>query len=427
MDIGKLIRENVPDKTGKTLPSDLTTGSYEFHDLTNKGVGSLFEGKIIYDKTYGHVTYGCALCCGWSTPVPLWYDPISVIITGFQDDGVYAWYPCENQYDDVSTAFYNGWSSGAPSIVTVDYYGAHHGVAAGSTTSQSFGVLQSNNVHLMCPNHGYTPSGNVNTISISQSPSILNMSSGDTGIGITVSVAPPTVASSVVFSVGGVTNPVTSSSTASFTYNTPSTFTGNDLWKISIGGTNSPSGAQDALACTYGVCAPQLSSTTVPPQILIQMMQAETNGTTNTAMTAVGEVVRNRFSSSIFNPPYSTYQNAIPGQFAFTSTTTGIEPELDIAASVFTGVSAGNFCGSLAFWSPTTTQWQNVQTALQSGTTTFPANIGAPTFNPSVWPTSQQQILFVPAIGSNQNGVPFFLFLTQRSSTQPAAINVSCN
>jgi hypothetical protein len=162
MDIGKLIRENVPDKTGKTLPSDLTTGSYEFRDLTNKGVGSLFEGKIIYDKTYGHVTYGCALCCGWSIPTPLWYDPISVIITSFQDDGVYAWYPCENQYDDVSTAFYNGWSSGAPSVVTVDSYGTHHGVAVGSTTSQTFGVLQSNNVHLMCPTHGYTPSGSAN-------------------------------------------------------------------------------------------------------------------------------------------------------------------------------------------------------------------------------------------------------------------------
>ncbi len=38
---------------GKTLPSDLTMGSYEIRDLTNKGVGTLFEGKVIYDKTYG--------------------------------------------------------------------------------------------------------------------------------------------------------------------------------------------------------------------------------------------------------------------------------------------------------------------------------------------------------------------------------------
>jgi len=184
MDIGKLIRENVPDKTGKTLPSDLTTGSYEFRDLTNKGVGTLFEGKIIYDKTYGHVTYGCSLCCGYTTPMPLWYDPISVIITSFQDDGVFAWYPCENQYDDVSTAFYNRWSSGAPSVVTVDYYGTHNGIAVGSTTSQTFAVLQSNNVHLMCPTHGYTPSGSVNV-----TPVITSISPGEALIGNTVAIS----------------------------------------------------------------------------------------------------------------------------------------------------------------------------------------------------------------------------------------------
>ena len=103
MDIGKRIRENVPDKNGKTLPVDLSTGSYEVRDLANKGVGSLFEGKIIYDKTYGHVTYGCDLCRGWTTPMPLWYDPISAIITSLQDDGVFAWYPCGSFYDDVST------------------------------------------------------------------------------------------------------------------------------------------------------------------------------------------------------------------------------------------------------------------------------------------------------------------------------------
>jgi len=170
IDIGKLIRENVPGKNGTTLPANLTTGSYEIADLTNKFVGTLFEGKVIYDKTYGHVTYGCALCCGYSSPMPLWYDPIDVIIEGLQDDGVFAWYPCESEYDDVSTAFYNGWSSGAPSIVTVDSYGTHHGVSIGSTTSDTFGVLQSNNVHLYCPTHGFSPSGGANvTPSISLS------------------------------------------------------------------------------------------------------------------------------------------------------------------------------------------------------------------------------------------------------------------
>jgi hypothetical protein len=54
VNIGQLIREHVPDKNGKTLPVDLTMGSYEIRDLTNSHVGTLFEGKIIYDKTYGN-------------------------------------------------------------------------------------------------------------------------------------------------------------------------------------------------------------------------------------------------------------------------------------------------------------------------------------------------------------------------------------
>lgn len=62
IDVGKLIRESIPDKNGKPLPADLTSGSYEIRDLQNKTVGTLFEGKVIYDKTYSHVTYGCGSC-----------------------------------------------------------------------------------------------------------------------------------------------------------------------------------------------------------------------------------------------------------------------------------------------------------------------------------------------------------------------------
>lgn len=41
IDVGKLIREQVPDKNGKFLPQDLTSGSYQFRDLTDKFIGSL--------------------------------------------------------------------------------------------------------------------------------------------------------------------------------------------------------------------------------------------------------------------------------------------------------------------------------------------------------------------------------------------------
>src|SRR6202011_4458356 len=75
IDVGKLIREHVPEKNGTPLPPDLASGSYEFRDLTNTGVGTLFEGKVIYDKTYGHVAYGCAQCCGFSL-LRVFYDPL---------------------------------------------------------------------------------------------------------------------------------------------------------------------------------------------------------------------------------------------------------------------------------------------------------------------------------------------------------------
>jgi hypothetical protein len=77
IDVGKLIREQVPDKNGKLLPQDLASGSYQFRDLTDKFIGSLYEGKVVYDKTFGHVTYGCAGCCGY-TQTQLSFNPMGI-------------------------------------------------------------------------------------------------------------------------------------------------------------------------------------------------------------------------------------------------------------------------------------------------------------------------------------------------------------
>lgn len=161
MDIGKLIREGTPDKNGNTLPADLSSGSYDVRDLTNKTTATLFEGKVIYDKTYGHVTYGCAACCGYFIPI-LWYNPINIFYQGLEDDGVQAWYPCESEYDDVSSPFYYNWSSGDTSIATVNSYGTHTGVSVGFTTSQTNGNLMSNDAKNLCPALHRTPSGGAN-------------------------------------------------------------------------------------------------------------------------------------------------------------------------------------------------------------------------------------------------------------------------
>jgi hypothetical protein len=162
MDLGKLIRESTPDKTGKTLPRDLASGSYEFRDLTNTGIGTLFEGKVIYDKTYGHVIYGCATCCGYNA-AELYFNPIFVLLPGPPvDDGVWGWSVCDQQYEDVSTDFWDNWGSVNTSIVTFDSYGAHTGQSIGSTTTDTFGYLESTAHYPICPAKEFSPGGGAN-------------------------------------------------------------------------------------------------------------------------------------------------------------------------------------------------------------------------------------------------------------------------
>ena len=171
IDVGKLISGHAPDKSGNVLPDGLATGSYEAHDLTHRGAGTLFEGKVIYDKTYGHAAYGCALCCGWGRPY-LVYDPLALAMGYPLPDFVYAPDECQNGLDDdVSDAFYGSWMTGSTSIATVDYYGTHTGVAQGSTTTQAYGCLNNNDDFRNCPLLCYRPSGPVNvTLKLQTNP-----------------------------------------------------------------------------------------------------------------------------------------------------------------------------------------------------------------------------------------------------------------
>ena len=64
LDVGQLIRNQVPDSDGNVIPPETMTGSYELRDLDHPAVGLLYEGKLTIDKTYGHASYGCGNCCG---------------------------------------------------------------------------------------------------------------------------------------------------------------------------------------------------------------------------------------------------------------------------------------------------------------------------------------------------------------------------
>jgi len=161
IDVGKLILEQVPDKNGKTLPMNLTMGSYEFRDLSNR-LGTLFEGKVVYDKTYGHVAYGCTICCGYTASTILSFDPLGVPLPGSTTNGVDAFSDCDGIYEDVSGYFYGGWGTANTSIATVDTYGTHTGVALGSTTSGASGMEPGTNQRANCPLLARSAGGGVN-------------------------------------------------------------------------------------------------------------------------------------------------------------------------------------------------------------------------------------------------------------------------
>ena len=161
IDVGKLIRERVPDKNGEFLPADLTSGSYEFRDLTDFAVGALFEGKVIYDKTYGHVAYGCANCCG-TMSTQLWFNPLGVAFSGTAGQGVNGYDNCALAWTDISNYFNGNWLTANTAVATVNSYGMHTGVSVGSTTSSTWSNLREGSNGLYCPRLKFSPQGGAN-------------------------------------------------------------------------------------------------------------------------------------------------------------------------------------------------------------------------------------------------------------------------
>jgi hypothetical protein len=163
IDVGKLIREQVPDKNGKLLPQDLTSGSYALRDLSDKFIGSLYEGKVVYDKTFGHVTYGCAGCCAYST-TQLHFSPLGIPLLSTADNGVDAYDTCSSWWEPVDESFYGNWTTGSTAIATVSYYGTHTGQAVGATTSYTSGYLL-HPTPRTCSNVLRSPQGSDNVVS----------------------------------------------------------------------------------------------------------------------------------------------------------------------------------------------------------------------------------------------------------------------
>jgi hypothetical protein len=179
LDVGELIRNQVPDKKGRVMPLDTMSGSYQIEDLNDSNIGYLYEGKLMTDKTFGHATYGCAPCCGYDNTFLL-PDPLGVPVAGGGDFYVWATNACTG-IDKQQFGAYN-WTSSNHPVATVDQYGYMSGISPGSTAVVSFISLRHPGVNT-CPPEIFNQSAPGNVM-----PQITSIRPQTGAIGATVPV-----------------------------------------------------------------------------------------------------------------------------------------------------------------------------------------------------------------------------------------------
>src|SRR5581483_7238205 len=145
LNLSDYIHNGIPDRNGKVFPTTLTAGTYELRDLkpADKTLsGSLFEGKIIADKTWGHLTYGCMICCGYGSLGIVDPDPLGLPVTSNGSTTPIVQDNCSGAQFDYN--FITAWVSGNGNIVSVDPGGGlQTGLAGGFTNVGGNGILAS--------------------------------------------------------------------------------------------------------------------------------------------------------------------------------------------------------------------------------------------------------------------------------------------
>ena len=135
INLGDLIRSGVPDANGTLLPADLASGAYSLQEDKVPVKNWLFEGKVITDKTYGHATYGCMICCGYggdAGPVGISPSPAFVGVGSSGDFNVYGDNACNGDSTNLD-GYMSSSSSDNTAIITVSSL-AMTGVAVGRTS-----------------------------------------------------------------------------------------------------------------------------------------------------------------------------------------------------------------------------------------------------------------------------------------------------
>ncbi len=184
----------------------------------------------------------------------------------------------------------------------------------------------------------------------------------------------------------------------------------------------------------------------VPPQIMIQTEVGEAGAQTqpgDDSMVALLLTAKNRFGDKRFpgasGGPAWTWQDALtaPGQYyGYVNTTpNGVQPELNYAASVYSGATTVDILNCEAYWSPTNAQFATLQSWANANTPanaisdpSWPNLVGAPI----VWHGEPKQAVIKSSIGTNArrdrndyNAAPaFVLFRQAPSGTAPAVITI---
>jgi hypothetical protein len=207
IDVMQLAHNQVPDKNGHILPAGNVSGSYSLEELGNAGDGSLFEGKLILDRTFGETVYGCMVCCGPAGGT-MDNDPLGVPVSGNFLQGITGTDSCTG-LDVPMTGEYTSWWTGNTAIATTSMNNVH-GVAVGSTTLFAQGTITYGDGldRRSCPTRLSNVSNVTNVVKLSCPSSVTR------GNNATCTVTGPSGTSVSNWKFSDGTNTVTTSSTS---------------------------------------------------------------------------------------------------------------------------------------------------------------------------------------------------------------------
>jgi hypothetical protein len=140
----------------------LTSGTYRLRDLNDSAAGTVYEGKVIVDKTYGHAAYGCMICCGY-TAAFFEFNPLGLAVGDFTDQQVQSGDSCGGGTQTITGDFPTWWTDNT-AIATANK-NKITGVGVGATqhhaksVSMYWGLKE---YAPSCPETFQQPSGNTN-------------------------------------------------------------------------------------------------------------------------------------------------------------------------------------------------------------------------------------------------------------------------